>query len=495
VPASLARRTTPAATCKETRGRVANTSLAGLAALYSARPQSRRAAPGPRIAVVGAGIAGLNVAYVLRQSGYDATVFEAAARSGGRIRTVYDELGPGLVTELGGEFIDSSHLDMRALARAFGLPLIDTAAASERALASAYFFQGQHYSEEQVTDAFAPLARRIAADHARLSRNITARRHTEADKRYDNMSVLEYLDRIGATGMLRCLLEVAYVTEFGLDADQISAIELISLIDKDTGGGLALFGESDQRYKIAGGNACVTQELSRRLGSAVRPEHRLVSVRRHAGVLRLTFDTPGAAQAVDADWVVLALPFSVLRHTDTGDVLSPAQRDIVAHLGYGTNAKLAIGLAARPWRMHGFNGDLYSDAAFQTGWDSSRLQPAQAGAFTFYLGGSQGVAIGSGTPGQHASRLSGVLDQVYPGIESARTQAVLRAHWPSEPFACGSYSCRRPGQWTSLGGETGRRDGTLLFAGEHCSTRFQGYMNGAAETGRRAAQAIISALR
>ena len=230
---------------------------------------------------------------MLRQSGYRATVYEASQRVGGRIHTAHGEIAPGLVTELGGEFIDTAHKDMLALARAFELPLINTQVAGERDLKTAYFFGERHYSEEQVMDAFRPLASRIAADAARLSHNITARRHSSSDAEFDAISLAEYLQRIGATGWMRDLIDVAYVAEYGLDASELSCINLISLIDTNMKEGFQIFGDSDERYKIQGGNNRITDELARRIGAIVELEHRMVSMRRHGEAFRVTFATPG----------------------------------------------------------------------------------------------------------------------------------------------------------------------------------------------------------
>jgi monoamine oxidase len=470
-------------------------SAATLAAAYAAPVMARVKKEAPHIVIVGAGIAGLNAAYVLRQSGYRATVYEASQRVGGRIHTAHGEIAPGLVTELGGEFIDTAHKDMLALARAFELPLINTQVAGERDLKTAYFFGERHYSEEQVMDAFRPLASRIATDAARLSSNITARRHSSSDAEFDAISLAEYLQRIGATGWMRDLIDVAYVAEYGLDASELSCINLISLIDTNMKEGFQIFGDSDERYRIQGGNNRITDELARRIGAIVELEHRMVSMRRHGEAFRVTFTTPSKTTTVNADWVVLTLPFTLLREVDMGDVLPPAKVNAVRNLGYGTNAKLVLGVETRLWREQGFSGECYSDEAFQTGWDSSRQQAGSFGAYTFFFGGKPGVEIGAGTADERAQLLTPAIDQVFPGLAARRTKSSLRIHWPSEPFALGSYSCFRPGQWTQINGEISRRAGNLLFAGEHCSSKFQGYMNGAAETGRHAAHAIINALR
>ena len=409
-------------------------SAATLAAAYAAPVMARAKKEAPHIVIVGAGIAGLNAAYVLRQSGYHATVYEASQRVGGRIHTAHGEIAPGLVTELGGEFIDTAHKDMLALARAFELPLINTQVAGERDLKTAYFFGERHYSEEQVMDAFRPLASRIAADAARLSPNITARRHSSSDAEFDAIPLSEYLQRIGATGWIRDLIDVAYVAEYGLDASELSCINLISLIDTNMKEGFQIFGDSDERYKIQGGNNRITDELARRIGAIVELEHRMVSMRRHGEAFRVTFTTPGKTTTVNADWVVLTLPFTLLREVDMGDVLPPAKVNAVRNLGYGTNAKLVLGVETRLWREQGLSGECYSDEAFQTGWDSSRQQPGSLGAYTFFFGGKPGVEMGAGTADERAQLLTPAIDRVFPGLAARRTKSRS-----SRPLAFGAF--------------------------------------------------------
>ena len=108
----------------------------------------------------------------------------------------------------------------------------------------------------------------------------------------------------------------------------------------------------------------------------------MVSMRRHGEAFRVTFTTQGKTTTVNADWVVLTLPFTLLREVDMGDVLPAAKVNAVRNLGYGTNAKLVLGVETRLWREQGFNGECYSDEAFQTGWDSSRQQ---AGSFGLHI--------------------------------------------------------------------------------------------------------------
>ncbi|WP_244831999.1 FAD-dependent oxidoreductase [Caballeronia sp. TF1N1] len=448
----------------------------------------------PRVAVVGAGLAGLNSAFFLKQAGCDVQIYEASDRVGGRVLTDVSGLQPGLVSELGGEFIDSSHVDMLALAEYLELPLLDIQRLSETAMSDAYFIRGQHYSEGDVVRAFADVAPQFAADIARLPDNINHWSQNDTAIALDRLSVAEYLDRLGVSGWFRELIDVAYLTEYGLETGEQSSLNLLTLIGTDVKSGFAVFGESDQRFKVIGGNEQITQALARKLESCINLENRLVRMRRNDHDVSLTLDVTGSAHEVRVDGVVLALPFTLLRQVDLGDTFPPAKRRAIDELGYGQGAKLLLGTHSRLWRDDGFGGDLYSDLPFQTGWDSSRLRQGELGVYTFFLGGNAGRKLGEGTAEAHADAMAAHLNAVFPGVAAQRTGTIRRVHWPSKPFSLGAYSCYRPGQWTSVAGIEGENVGSICFAGEHCSPDFQGFMNGAAESGRRATWTLLKSL-
>ncbi|MCC3160621.1 FAD-dependent oxidoreductase [Hymenobacter sp. 15J16-1T3B] len=453
----------------------------------------------PRIAVVGAGMAGLNCAYQLLKAGLRADVYEASNRAGGRIFTARDLMAPGLTTELGGEFIDSGHTDMLRLVREFGLPLYDVEAPSETVLRKdAYFFGGQQYTVAQVIQAFQPYARQIGADCRSLPNTITFDNLTAAAARFDRLSISQYFDSIGmGPGLIRTLLEVAYLTEYGLEATEQTAINFLWLFSADTHKGtFDIFGVSDERYKIQGGNQRLTDALAQQLGGQLNLQHKLLRVAQNAaGQYVLMFQT-GAPQPLDvvADYVVLTLPFTVLRQVDLQVNLPAWKTTAIQQLGYGTNAKLFLGFHGRPWRTDGYTGYLFSDRPVQSGWDSGQLQPTAQSAYTVYLGGQEGQRVGAGSPQSQVSRYLPVLEAAWPSARGRYNGRVERMHWPTHPFTLASYACYRPGQYTRIAGAEGRSVGNLYFAGEHCSAWYQGYMNGAAETGRMAAEGIQKAL-
>jgi monoamine oxidase len=129
---------------------------------------------------------------------------------------------------------------------------------------------------------------------------------------------------------------------------------------------------------------------------------------------------------------------------------------------------------------------------FQLAWDNSFLQPGTAGGLTLYSGGKLALAAGDGTAEEAATRLMAGIERAYPGTTRARNGKVSRFHWPTYAWTKGSYSCYRPGQWTTIAGAEGLPVGNLFFAGEHCSYDFQGYMNGAAQSGADTAKQVMA---
>jgi monoamine oxidase len=451
----------------------------------------------PRIAIVGAGVAGLNAAYKLQKAGLTATVFEGASRTGGRMFTAKDLLADGLTTELGGEFIDSNHIEMLNLMTEFGLERLDTRAPATASLKpETYFINGRHYTHAQATRAFVPIAKKIFADYDALGEVVNY--ETEGGgTALDRQSIAEYLDTIGVTGWMRELIDVAYVTEYGLEASEQSALNFIFLIgtgDLEDPTTFALLGESDERYKVRGGNQQIVDELARRVAPQIRTLHRLEAIRSKGQGFTLTFQTEGKAVDQDAEVVILTVPFSILRDVNIQVDLPPLKTRAINELGYGANAKVLVGFRSRPWEKLGYSGATYTDEPFQLAWANSLLQPGFAGGLTLYSGGKLAHDVGEGTAEEAAVRLMRGVERAYPGATQERNGKVSRFHWPTFPWTKGSYSCYKPGQWTTIAGAEGLPVGNLFFAGEHCSYDFQGYMNGAAQSGADTAREVMSAV-
>lgn len=450
-----------------------------------------------RIAIIGAGIAGLTAAYTLKKMGISATLYEASPRTGGRIFSRSDLLSPGVVTELGAEFIDSNHHDMLKLARELNLKLIDRQGSRQgKSLKTAYFFSGQHYSELQVLHALQPLLKQVIADDNSIADFVDYQQPGNAAN-FDNTNLAEYLDKLGIQGWLRTFINSAYITEYGLDLHEQSALNFIFLLlDNRSPDQIDIFGGSDERYKILGGNQLIINKLTKRLHHHIELEKMLVAVKKHHNGYRLTFDSASnKVHEVDADIVIFTLPFNLLREVDLELELPPLKKRAIDELGYGLNIKYFLGTTSRPWQKLGYSGEAFSDGPLQLAWDHSQGQAGQHGGITCFFGGSQALGLMQQDPAQPLLSLQQAYDRCFNGTQATFNGKSSHFYWPNYRFAKGSYSCYKPGQWTSFYGAEIKPIERLFFAGEHCSMKYQGMMNGAVNTGKRAAINVAKALR
>ena len=467
-------------------------------------------AAGPNVGIVGAGLAGLACADALAERGIVATVYDANDRTGGRCWTLRGFF-PGQVAERGGEFIDTPHKTMLRFAKRFGLALEDV---TKKAGETTYFFNGHDVPEAAVVDAFREFVPVLHADLRRLSGEVTAQSPTLVDVAVDNTSLAAYLNGANALGVAaspiaKSAITSAYLGEYGLETDEQSCLNLLMFIHADRRSKFTPFGvSSDERYHLADGNDGIVQGLTAALPQPVQLGMHLAAVRRTAsGAIELTFDGPGAPPPKTHDVVVLAIPFSVLRTVTLHANLAipDEQQAAIDNLGYGANAKLLVGFDGRPWTGFGSNGTAYSDLVdHQLSWETNRIRAsATRGVLTDYASGDRGASLNLVGEQPAAEAFLQALDLVYPGaaaVASRRGDGSVLAHlehWPSNPLARGSYTCYKPGQFTSIAGLEGQPAGNLYFAGEHADSfyNWQGFMEGAALSGIGAASAILRAAK
>lgn len=442
-----------------------------------------------KIGILGAGVAGLHAAYILQKANIETTIYEASGRSGGRMYTAKNLLGKGITTELGGEFVDSNHEDILNLAKEFGLELVDTELDKDL-VKQIFYFDGKQYTADDLVKALEPFAAGIKADIDSLPESISYSSFGNAEK-FDKMSIAAYIQSKGIGGWLGKMLNVAFVTEYGLETDEQSSINFLWLFDPEHAG-TDLFGESDERYKIKGGNQRVVDELAKRL-SNIKTNQTVTKIKSRGSAFTVTFSNNTTA---DFDYLICTIPFSVLRNiTMEIDNMPAVKKRSIAELGYGQNAKMFAGFKSRYWRKAGASGQIFSDMPLQLGWDSSQLQNGKAGGYTFYTGGKMSDKMIDKTVPEKTIEYLGMLEKIFPGAEKNYNGKNGIFFWPTHPHTLGSYACYKPGQWTTIAGAEIEPVGNLLFAGEHCSADFQGYMNGGAETGRRAGEKLIELLK
>ena len=484
---------------------VAGAGLAGAALLTRpassiARVGTRR---GPRIVIVGAGLAGVRCAHLLwtarAHHRVPSTVYEAnQSRTGGRCWTLRDFFAAGLITEHGGSFIDTAHHAIRHLVAQLGLELEVVNGGDLPTGQDIYSIDGAYYTRAQASADW-----RAAGYHA--FRHASNQLQSAAGaRRLDSMSVPEWLQStsIGTGSRLGKLLLANAVTENGGDPGDQSALDLIQITAGSPRATLNLLPGDDERYHVVGGNDQIVKRMIAELPhGSVRLDHELIAVRENGDrSITLVFDSSGRTVQVRADYVVLALPFSTLRDVDLrGSGLSLAKRQVIRNLGMGTNAKIHVELSHKTWPALGFAGAAYSEwDSFCCAWDDSvPLGPAASPALLLgFPGGRVGASglTGAAHGPAPARDLEWFLDQiepVFPGTSSAATGRAYEDHWARDRWVHGAYSYFRVGQANTYGTIAAAAEGRFQFAGEHTSINYQGFLNGAVETGERAARALL----
>ncbi|HVY32619.1 MAG TPA: NAD(P)/FAD-dependent oxidoreductase [Polyangiaceae bacterium] len=471
--------------------------LAAAGALSACAGQGDEKRPGSeRVAVVGAGIAGLHCAYRLQQSGVDVSLYEASGRVGGRMFTARDDAYDDQVFELGGELIDSNHAALIALAKELDITLDDRL--DPEIQPDVWFVAGAEVPEATIVEQFTAVAPTMADAVAAADNEDDDTAFNELDRSAlsdwlaENVPPETYPE-------LHAILTCAYRGEFGLETERQSALNLLYLIGSDEPDPFRIFGESDERYHAREGSDAFATRLAAKLNDGVLSLNlklTALSGGDDRGYKLLLTDTKsGSKSEVHADHVVLALPYSILRKLELSVPLSDLKRQIIDELGYGTNAKVMGQFDSRVWREElQKSGTVTSDLALQQLWDSSMGQPGKRGILTNFLGGDAGVDVGAGEPEDYYATILPDVERVFPGTQGAyRTGSARRMHWPSYEFSEGSYTCYLPGQW-SFWGHEGEREGNVHFCGEHTSADFQGWMEGGAETGAFAAKEVLDDL-
>jgi monoamine oxidase len=419
---------------------------------------------GASVLVAGAGLAGLAAAHDLVNLGANVTVVEARDRVGGRVWTIRTPFAESQHAEAGGDMIDEEQHEIRALAAEYKLSL------------SRILRHGFAYVRTDSSGKPRIVRQSSGRGWARLAEALAGhvRPYKLAEQRWDSpiaaaigrQSVAAWLDEVKADEELR-------TTTTGLrgfflaDPEELS---LIALVDQ--------FGANDgvapgSMYRIDGGNDALPAAIASRLGQRVRLRTEVVAVSQRGSTVRVTVKHDGAQSHVEADYAVLALPTPLLRRIPITPSLPARQHEAYVALKYGRATKTLLQVSKRFWRAAGRPRAFGSALPFGAVWEANEEQRGRPGILALLAGGS-------------------ASDATQSIVTRSGPQALLQIVWEHDPYARGGYAFFDPAFDPELRPWLSRPAGRLFFAGEHTSLRWQGYMNGAVESGRRAAAEVAA---
>ena len=436
---------------------------------------------GPSVIVVGAGLAGLSAAVQLLKDGARVTVIEARARVGGRVLTIRDAFMQGQHAEAGGDFIDAGQEEIMRLVHEYGLtlrPILRKGFAIARQKETGKI----HGRPIAIQKAWKPIAEKAKP---------LLRAYQLAEQRWDGAiarslaqrSVGEWLDEIQADDSIRSTVR-GLRGFFLADPEDLSLLVLIDQLSSEAPG-------RESMSRIEGGNDRLPVEMALSLGDALHLNTMAVAIRQDQASVHLTVQRSSGDQThMKADYIILAVPVTTLRAIDIRPGLPLEQTNAFSRLKYGRVTKSLLQFDRRFWHKKGRPTAFGTDAPTGAIWDGNEEQPGRAGILTLMAGGqasedSQKIVAQEGIEGLVRS-----LEWLKPGdAELLRSYLVT---WEDDPWAQGGYAYFDPGFDPAWRPWLARPHGRILFAGEQTSIKWQGYMNGAVESGLRAAAEVLA---
>jgi monoamine oxidase len=393
------------------------------------------------------------------------TVLDARNRIGGRVLSYSFPQNSNLVCELGAEWVGESHERIKALCRDFKIPL------------QKHQFEDRLMQNGRVSApgqwGFSPQAKAAFEKIIKNYPKLTALQKTNLDK----IDWWTYLDRIGFNESDLILRDLMDSTDFGESIRHVSAFAA-----------LAEYAESsphnEMDYKMTGGNSRLVQEFAKRIGSEnIRLNTRVTEIDRRAGSVTVM----NSNEVFHADACICTAPVASLRKIKFNPPLPASQADALQQLIYARIVKNSVLFEKRFWRAEDFS--LVSDTASHYYFHSTQNQPGPEGILCSYAVGEKADLLASQSDER---RMRVVTRDLIDFDEDAPKLArgIASYAWQRDEFTQGAYALYRPGQWFGIRPTLARPHGKVLFAGEHIAD-WQGFMEGAIETGEAAAQNLI----
>jgi monoamine oxidase len=431
----------------------------------------------PRVVVIGGGFAGLSAAYELSRAGANVTVLEARNRVGGRVVS-FSDLVPGGAMEGGAELIGTNHPIWMDYKARFGLSFVNI---TEEDAEAPIVLNGKRLSEadsealwEQMTTALNGLN----ADAARIPDPFTP--WTAADAAaWDKRALADWIAAQPVSDACKAGIDAQMVADNGVTTAWQSYLGNLAMVK---GGGVEKFWTETEVFRCAGGSQQLALKLAAAIGSP-RVHLRQPVTAIAAGATGVVV-TAGATKH-EADYAVLAVPpltWNRIAFTPRLHVTDVPQM--------GSNVKFLMKVRDLFWRRAHLGPDSFTDGPVHLTWHTTQHQKVAGAGLVAFSGGPAADACRGWSPAERTGNYLTALSTIYPGIRASFERGRFM-DWPSDPWVKGSYSFPAPGEVMTLGPQLQQPlAGRVFLAGEHTCYAFVGYMEGALQSGARAAKRI-----
>ena len=416
------------------------------------------------VVIICAGFSGLAAAYKLENAGWTVTVLETRDRIGGRVFS-HKFAGTDLICELGAEWVGESHERIKALCSDFKIPL-------QKHQFEDYLLRDGRVSRPGEWG-FSPQAKAAFEKLMGAYDKFTPLQKTRLDK-YDWWT---YLEKIGFSDDDLLLRDLMDSTDFGESIRHVSAFAAAAEYAESSP-------KNEMDYKMTGGNSRLAEEFAKRIGAEnIKLGSSVTEVNQSKGIV--TVKT--ASGVLKADAVICTVPIQSLLKIKFNPPLPAAQHEAAEKLTYARICKNSVLYDERFWKDDNFS--MVSDVTSHYYFHSTQNQPGEQGILTAYAIGEKADVLSSQSDQRRMRIIANDLTDLDPKAP-ALARGIASYAWQRDAYTDGAYALYRPGQWFGIRPILQRPHGKVLFAGEHLAD-WQGFMEGAIETGESAAQSLI----
>jgi len=416
----------------------------------------------PKVIIMGAGLSGLAAAYMLRKKNYEVTVLESRGRIGGRVFS--HAISPELVIELGGEWVGENHPRMHELCDELGLKLLDNRFDTH------LIYKGQYFTPAQwsYSESWEKKLKQLLEGYRQMS-------DPEKEK-LDQIDWWRYLVQNGCSDRDLTLRELLDSTDFGEGLRHVSANVAISEYAESSE-------KNEMDFKIQGGNSMLVNKLADKVGrDRILTRHTVTRVEQGTTV-RVHCEN---GKVFEADRLICTAPTFAIQKITWEPGLPEAKVNALAELQYARINKHAMMFDRRFWKDEAF--DMVTDQTQHYYYHGTKHQKSEKGVLISYSIGEKAAVIAAQSREWNAVEMEKTLGPHFGDVKKLLRQQE-NYYWGEDAWSMGAYAMYAKNQWFRL--QPVLKEDFLLtsFAGEHIAD-WQGFMEGAVNTGEEAAEKI-----
>ncbi|MBS1789289.1 MAG: FAD-dependent oxidoreductase [Acidobacteria bacterium] len=451
-----------------------------------------RAGAAKKVIIIGAGLAGMCAAYELVQAGHEVTVLEARMRSGGRVWTLRDNYPEGMYAEAGATNVFDNHEWTNKYIKLLGVAIDQMESTSG---ASIYYLRGKRIVMKPGSPVDWPLE--LKADEKGLSRGALWTKYVvpavkelgdveAADwphpllARLDKISFAEFLRQQGASPGAQEILKLGLADQLGDGAEAVSALNLL----REAAPRAAV----KQASFIRGGSDMFPKAFAAKLGDRIHYGLPVVRIEHDSRSVKVICQQTGSQQTFSADYLICAIPFTVLRRVEISPGFSLAKQQAIAQLGNTSVVRVFLQTRKRFWLDEGLTGSATTDLPIVTAYDKAHYLPGTRGMLEVYAAGVKARKLAAMPATERLNFTVKQMRLILPNLRQYY-EGGASICWDDEKWTCGAYAWFRPGQMESFLPHFAKPEGRIHFAGDHTSP-WPGWMNGALQSGARAAREV-----